>query len=68
MLEIVSPGNKDRVRSVNSFTDKAVAALRADINLLIVDLFPPGPNDPEGEFTEKSSGVYLMRVSLTNSR
>jgi hypothetical protein len=28
--------------------DKAVQVLRAGIHLVIVDLFPPGPRDPQG--------------------
>jgi len=48
LLEIVSPGNKDRQKSVEDFVDKAVAALDHHLHLLIVDLFPPGPSDPHG--------------------
>ena len=48
LLEIVSPGNKDRRFSVDRFVDKAVSALRQDYHLLIVDLFPPGRHDPQG--------------------
>jgi hypothetical protein len=33
---------------MNAFVGKAVEFLRAGIHLLIVDLFPPGPRDPEG--------------------
>jgi len=42
LLEIVSPGNKDRRFSLDRFVDKAVSALRQNYHLLIVDLFPPG--------------------------
>lgn len=48
LLEIVSPANKDRPRSVGDFVDKAVSALRQGIHLLVVDLFPPGLHDPQG--------------------
>ena len=48
LLEIVSPGNKDRRFSVDRFVDKAVSALRQNYHLLIVDLFPPGRHDPQG--------------------
>lgn len=47
-LEIVSPGNKDGARLLNSFLDKAVAALVGGYHLLVIDLFPPGPHDPNG--------------------
>jgi len=48
MLEIVSPGNKNNRHGLRAFVEKALAALRAGIHLLIVDLFPPGPRDPQG--------------------
>jgi len=48
MIEIVSPANKDRARSVRVFAEKAVDALEAGVHLLIVDLLPPGPHDPQG--------------------
>ncbi|MCC7424157.1 MAG: hypothetical protein IT428_28150 [Planctomycetaceae bacterium] len=47
-LEIVSPGNKDGARLLSSFLDKAVAALVGGYHLLVIDLFPPGPHDPNG--------------------
>ena len=48
LLEIVSPANKDRQQSVDDFAAKAVDALDAGIHLVVVDLFPPGPYDPQG--------------------
>jgi hypothetical protein len=48
LVEIVSPANKDRARHIQEFTEKAVKALESGVHLLIVDLFPPGPNDPQG--------------------
>jgi len=48
LLEILSPANKDRARSVEDFADKVAAALEADVHVLVVDLFPPGPHDPHG--------------------
>lgn len=48
LLEIVSPGNKDRRQALARFVDKATAALRQGYHLLIVDLFPPGPHDRQG--------------------
>lgn len=47
LLEIVSPANKDRSRSVDDFAAKAVEALDFGIHVLVVDLFPPGPHDPQ---------------------
>ena len=48
MVEIVSPGNKNSRHGLRAFVDKAVEMLRADVHLLIADLFPPGPRNPEG--------------------
>jgi len=48
LLEIVSPANKDRPRSIQDFVDKAIAALQQGVHLLMIDLFPPGRYDPQG--------------------
>lgn len=48
MVEIVSPGNKSSRRAITMFTRKAARYLRHGVNLLIVDLFPPGRRDPLG--------------------
>jgi Protein of unknown function (DUF4058) len=48
LLEIVSPGNKGARHALRSFVEKAVEALYRGYHLLIVDLFPPGPRDPNG--------------------
>jgi hypothetical protein len=48
VLEIVSPGNKDSRHALRAFASKAVEFLQAGVNLLIVDLFPPGRRDPHG--------------------
>ena len=48
ILEIVSPGNKSSKHTLLAFARKAVEFLEAGVNLLIVDLFPPGRRDPQG--------------------
>jgi Protein of unknown function (DUF4058) len=48
MVEVVSPGNKSSRHALRSFLEKAISALRGGIHLLIVDLFPPTPRDPQG--------------------
>ena len=48
LLEIVSPGNKDRRASVDQFVAKATVALGEGLHLQVIDLFPPGPADPAG--------------------
>ena len=48
LVEIVSPANKDRPSHVEEFVEKAVAALERGIHVVLVDLIPPGPHDPQG--------------------
>ena len=48
LIEIVSPGNKDSKHAVRAFVARAVDVIRQGVNLLIVDLFPPGTRDPQG--------------------
>jgi hypothetical protein len=48
VAEIVSPGNKNSRHGLRSFVNKAVELIQAGVHLLIVDLFPPGPRDPQG--------------------
>ena len=47
-IAIVSPGNKPDEVSLHNFCDKVVAAIRARVHVLVVDLFPPTPRDPVG--------------------
>ncbi len=48
MIEIVSPGNKNSRHALRAFVDKASQVLRSGIHLVVIDLFPPGPRDPQG--------------------
>ncbi len=48
VIEIVSPGNKSSQHALRSFVEKAGELLRQGINMLVVDLFPPSPRDPQG--------------------
>src|SRR5438445_3424259 len=48
MIEVLSPGNKSSRHAIRSFLDKAVAALDGGVHLLLVDVHPPGPRDPNG--------------------
>lgn len=48
VVEIISPGNKSSRSALDDFVRKAVEMLKGGIHLLVVDLFPPGPRDPEG--------------------
>jgi hypothetical protein len=48
MVEVLSPGNKNNQNGLNAFVRKSHEALAAWIHLLLVDLFPPSPRDPQG--------------------
>ncbi|VTU00793.1 Uncharacterized protein OS=Candidatus Entotheonella sp. TSY2 GN=ETSY2_30415 PE=4 SV=1: DUF4058 [Gemmataceae bacterium] len=48
IIELVSPGNKDSKSAVRTFVEKAVDILRQGVHMLVVDLFPPTPRDPQG--------------------
>ena len=48
MVAVVAPGNKNNQSGLNAFVRKAQEALTAGTHLLIVDLVPPGAQDPQG--------------------
>lgn len=48
ILEIVSPGNKSSRNALRMFVEKSADILIQGVNLLVVDLFPPTPRDPQG--------------------
>ncbi len=48
VVEVVSPGNKSSRHGIRSIVDKSVSLIRGTIHLLILDLFAPGPRDPNG--------------------
>jgi hypothetical protein len=48
VVGIVSPGNKASRSEFRAFVEKSVELLRHGIHLLVIDLFPPSPRDPQG--------------------
>ena len=48
LLEVLSPANKDRPAGVAEFVRKAQSAINLGCHLLLIDLFPAGPSDPDG--------------------
>ena len=48
ILEVASPGNKDRPLSVEAFANKVAGALYAGVHATLIDLFRPGRHDPGG--------------------
>jgi hypothetical protein len=61
MIEVLSPGNKSSRHAIRSFLDKAVAALDAGVHLLLVDVHPPRPRDPNG-----IHGALLNEIGTEN--
>lgn len=61
-VEILSPGNKDRRRSIERIVDKVYSAMVRGIHVLLVDILPPGASDPQGIhaaiWTEFDPGEY----------
>jgi len=47
-IEIVSPGNKASRNQFSAFVAKAAEFVSAGIHLVVIDLLPPTPRDPEG--------------------
>lgn len=63
VIEIVSPGNKDSRRALDSFLDKTVDLLAKGIHLLVIDLHPPTKRDPHGlhaAIQEEVSGIEFV--------
>lgn len=48
VIEVVSPRNKDRARSVGAFAEKVAGLVRAGVHVAVVDILPPGRHDPTG--------------------
>jgi hypothetical protein len=48
LIEVVSPGNKASRQTLERFVEKAASVLILGQHLLILDLLPPGPRDPNG--------------------
>jgi hypothetical protein len=48
VIEIVSPGNKGSRAELRAFVEKSAELIRQGVHLLVIDLFPPGPRDPQG--------------------
>ncbi len=48
VIEILSPGNKASQYAIDQFLRKSYDLITAGVHLLILDLFPPTPRDPNG--------------------
>ncbi|HYV34190.1 MAG TPA: DUF4058 family protein [Gemmataceae bacterium] len=48
VMEVVSPGNKSGKAAFQAFVKKTVEFLQQGVHLLVIDLLPPTPRDPQG--------------------
>ena len=48
IIEIVSPGNKSGRAVFRQFVEKTIDFLQRGIHVLVIDLLPPTPRDPQG--------------------
>jgi hypothetical protein len=58
IVEIVSPANKRGALNVQQLVQKSITALGQGYHLLLIDLFVPGANDPQGIHGEVWDAVY----------
>jgi hypothetical protein len=64
VIKIVSPGNKGSRNELRAFVEESAELIRQEVNLLVIDLFPPAKRDPQGihkaiwdEFVEEDFAV-----------
>ncbi|SRR5579883_296705 len=48
VIEIVSPGNKASRAELRAFVEILADLIHQNIHLLVIDVFPPSPRDPQG--------------------
>jgi hypothetical protein len=66
--EIVVPGNKSHSAALRSFVERVIDVLRSDVHLLVLDLLPPSPYDPQGIhkaiWDEFADNEFVLPVGL----
>ena len=68
VIEIVSPGNKSSRQGMRNFLRKTSELLQAGVHLLVIDLFPPGPRDPQGIHAEIWEAFSNQEFRLPDER
>ncbi len=68
MIEVLSPGNKSSRHAIRSFLDKLVAALDSGVHLLLIDVHPPGPRDPNGIHGALLNEIGTAEYTLVSER
>jgi hypothetical protein len=59
ILELSSPANKDRPKSVEKFVKKTIDALASSVHVSVIDLLPPTPHDAPGLITRCAEAADL---------
>lgn len=67
IVEIASPSNKDRAKSVGEFVNKLRSTLKARVHVMLLDLLPPGAHDPGG-FHAMLCDAYGMEFTQSDNR
>jgi uncharacterized protein DUF4058 len=67
-IEIISPGNKESQKRMELFVNKVDTPLEVGIHLLIIDLFPPTPRDPNGIHSRIWEYVEGTAVAINQQR
>jgi hypothetical protein len=47
VIEVLSPGYKASQAEFRAFVEKSATFIQRGVHLLLIDLFPPGPHDPQ---------------------
>lgn len=68
VVEILSPGNKGSQRAFDALLQKADEFIRAGVHLLVLDLWPPGPRDPQGFHAALWSGFDHRPFTLPEGK
>jgi hypothetical protein len=68
LIEVLSRGNKASQHALRTLLDKAIAALDAGIHLLLIDVHPPGPRDPNGVHAALLNEISTKDYTLGEQR
>jgi hypothetical protein len=68
LIEILSPGNKASEYAFQTLLDKVIGALAQGIHVLLVDLVPPTPRDPQGIHVAVWQGLHAGPITVPADR
>ena len=64
LVEIISPGNKSSRNAFQELKTKVIELLRADVNILLIDLLPRTARDPRGIHATIWESVVEARIAV----